>query len=103
MVQNYYYLPDINECSEGTDVCDHNCHNSVGSYYCSCSAGYRLHHDDTTCNSKLEAKLIDVDDYFLYTTLIQILMNVLKAQMVVFILVQTPRVAMNALVTLAIG
>ena len=30
-------------------------------------------------------------------------MNALKAQMAVFILVQTPRAAMNALVTLATG
>ena len=31
---------DINECQ--SDVCEHNCHNSIGSYYCECNSGYRL-------------------------------------------------------------
>lgn len=44
---------DIDECAEGTDICDQNCHNSVGNYYCSCEPGYRLHIDGTTCGSKL--------------------------------------------------
>lgn len=33
---------DINECIEGADECDHNCHNSIGSYSCSCRDGYQL-------------------------------------------------------------
>ena len=34
--------PDINECTSGQDQCEHNCWNTVGSYTCSCRAGYRL-------------------------------------------------------------
>ena len=34
--------PDINECTLGTNNCNHICHNTIGSYYCSCNAGYHL-------------------------------------------------------------
>ena len=33
---------DINECKQGSDRCDHNCTNTVGSYNCTCMDGYRL-------------------------------------------------------------
>ena len=42
---------DIDECSEGSHKCDQNCHNSVGSYACSCDDGYHLDRlNRTTCN-----------------------------------------------------
>ena len=44
---------DIDECTDGLDTCDQLCNNTVGSYYCNCSVGYRLLDDDTTCQSKL--------------------------------------------------
>ena len=40
---------DINECSEGTSGCDHNCTNTDGSYYCTCMDGYELESDNHTC------------------------------------------------------
>ena len=43
---------DIDECSDGLHTCDQLCNNTVGSYYCSCLAGYRLLSDDITCQSK---------------------------------------------------
>ena len=43
---------DIDECSEGIDRCDQNCHNSLGSYACSCDSGYRLDDHGMTCNGK---------------------------------------------------
>ena len=33
-------LTDINECIEGTSGCQHNCHNNIGSFTCSCNPGY---------------------------------------------------------------
>jgi len=33
---------DIDECRSNNGGCQHNCHNTVGSYRCSCRAGYRL-------------------------------------------------------------
>ena len=50
---------DIDECSEGTSGCDHNCTNTDGSYYCTCMDGYVLESDNHTCTG---------DDYVLYTT-----------------------------------
>jgi hypothetical protein len=32
---------DVNECS--SNRCDHHCHNTWGSYYCSCNSGFRSH------------------------------------------------------------
>ena len=43
-------FPDINECSLNTDGCAHICSNTIGSYTCSCRAGYRLQSDGHTCN-----------------------------------------------------
>ena len=40
---------DVDECAEGLDGCDHNCTNTVGSYYCSCMDGYVLEADNHTC------------------------------------------------------
>ena len=41
---------DINECSRGTDLCDQNCHNTIGSYYCSCNTGYFLTANGYSCH-----------------------------------------------------
>ena len=40
---------DIDECTEGTSGCDHNCTNTDGSYYCTCLDGYELESDNHTC------------------------------------------------------
>ncbi|XP_077993149.1 uncharacterized protein LOC144447117 [Glandiceps talaboti] len=50
---------DFDECFEGRDYlngtfCNQVCHNTVGSYYCGCHAGYELHSDKKTC--------IDIDE-----------------------------------------
>ena len=37
-----WQLIDIDECSEGSDSCAQLCINTVGSYTCSCTAGYIL-------------------------------------------------------------
>ena len=42
---------DIDECSEGTHVCDQICINNDGSYSCDCESGYTLA-DGYTCNGK---------------------------------------------------
>lgn len=41
---------DLDECEHGTHQCSHSCHNSVGSYHCSCPHGLRLSADDKTCD-----------------------------------------------------
>ncbi len=41
---------DIDECELGTDLCDHSCLDTYGSYMCSCRRGYHLSTDGFTCS-----------------------------------------------------
>ena len=36
----YIVSSDNDECSMGTDLCQQNCNNTLGSYECSCNSGY---------------------------------------------------------------
>ena len=45
----FIFPSDIDECEQGSDGCDHNCTNTVGSYYCTCMDGYELESDNQTC------------------------------------------------------
>ena len=40
---------DINECSKNNGGCNHICHNTVTSYYCSCNDYGELDVDNHTC------------------------------------------------------
>ena len=44
---------DIDECTAGTDMCAHNCLNTLGSYTCTCRQGYSLSLNNRTCNGML--------------------------------------------------
>ena len=44
---------DVNECSGSNGGCQHNCTNTIGSYYCSCTAGYYLDINDHSCTGKV--------------------------------------------------
>ena len=43
---------DFNECSRRNGGCDQACHNTLGSYFCSCWKGYRIAADQRTCEGK---------------------------------------------------
>ena len=43
---------DIDECASTSHGCDHQCHNTPGSYYCTCDNGYYLGLDGRTCIGK---------------------------------------------------
>ena len=45
-------MADIDECARDTDGCEHNCINSVGSYFCSCNTGYALTMDSKNCTGE---------------------------------------------------
>ena len=40
---------DTDECAQELDECDHNCTNTIGSYICTCMAGYMLQADNYNC------------------------------------------------------
>ena len=40
---------DVNECDTNNGGCEHNCHNYIGSYNCSCRDGYDLDPDYHGC------------------------------------------------------
>ncbi|KAK8397657.1 hypothetical protein O3P69_004441 [Scylla paramamosain] len=45
---------DIDECSSGTGICEHECINEPGSFRCSCRQGFHLRGDNTTCELESE-------------------------------------------------
>ena len=45
----WQYTIDINECSENVSGCAQLCHNTVGSYTCSCDIGYQLSSNNHSC------------------------------------------------------
>ena len=47
-----YTYPDIDECLSNNGGCHHNCHDSDGSYTCSCNDGYQLNSDGHTCEGR---------------------------------------------------
>ena len=43
---------DINECENANRTCEQNCTNEVGSFICSCEAGFSLDENNKTCTRK---------------------------------------------------
>jgi len=39
-------LSDIDECRSGSANCEHYCHDTAGSYECSCRPGYKMNPTD---------------------------------------------------------
>ena len=48
------YISDINECLTNNGGCQLNCHNSDGSYSCSCNNGYLLNNNGYTCEGRVQ-------------------------------------------------
>ena len=44
------FLSDDDECTLGIDTCTHACHDTPGSYTCSCESGFAMDADGHTCN-----------------------------------------------------
>ena len=59
LIQSHYHadslfhFTDVNECATGIDECNQNCHNTDGSYSCSCDPGYILYRDNLFCYGNL--------------------------------------------------
>ena len=46
---SYNFILDINECTNGTNLCEQTCYNTEGSYVCDCQPGYELS-NNLTCS-----------------------------------------------------
>lgn len=44
---------DVNECRYYQGVCDHKCENTEGSYRCSCTSGFQLSNDGSSCDGNV--------------------------------------------------
>lgn len=42
-------IPDLDECTMGVHSCEQSCHNTPGSYSCSCDEGFQLRADKRHC------------------------------------------------------
>ena len=42
-------IPDLDECTMGVHSCEQSCHNTPGSYSCSCEGGFQLRADKRHC------------------------------------------------------
>ena len=40
---------DVDECNSGTGNCSQGCVNTIGSYYCTCNAGYKMQASGKNC------------------------------------------------------
>ena len=64
---------DVDECQSENGGCEQNCTNTVGSFFCNCSDGFRLREDLLQCDGKFKitAKVfpygIEFTDYVLRT------------------------------------
>ena len=47
------HCTDIDECLNFGEGCQHNCTNTIGSYYCSCADGYYLDDNGHNCTCKM--------------------------------------------------
>ena len=53
-----FILPDIDECSDGTQNCSQTCTNTPGSFICGCyNSGFLLDNDGFTCNGMYKYNL----------------------------------------------
>ena len=84
-------------------MCAQNCHNTVGSYNCSCYTGYRLNADGFACDGEWIA-VYGIIKYTLLITMdcpVQILTSVLKALTCVLRTAPIPSAPTLVAVTLA--
>ena len=65
IILNMLYV-DIDECStnDGLGSCQQNCTNTIGSYFCSCSSGYTLGDNQSSCIGKVFHCALGVDSVY---------------------------------------
>ncbi len=70
-----YIYADVDECIDDIHDCSQNCHNTVGSYTCSCNDGFVIDSDSRGCNGiTYSYSYVYID--FTYFISLKILMSV---------------------------
>ena len=88
------HITDIDECATNNGNCGQTCNNTIGSYSCSCVAGYLLNADSRSCSGKINTFRYAKCTYLFHV--FQILMNVQKTMEIVRTRAQTPLEAIHA-------
>ena len=44
-----HLIADIDECEGDLHQCSQNCHNTIGSYTCSCNSGFQIGPNEKKC------------------------------------------------------
>ena len=52
---------DINECETAMNDCEQNCHNTIGSYSCTCNSGFVIDVDGHTCHGNFHVTFTCMD------------------------------------------
>ena len=60
----HHSLLDVDECTAGTDSCQHSCVNTVGSYTCTCNSGYSLNNDGQSCSGIYLTSVLNKGCYY---------------------------------------
>ena len=60
---------DIDECAEGSHLCDQTCTNMIGSYSCSCGSSYRLASNRLSCTDIMIRDIIMMSNLMLASNL----------------------------------
>ena len=56
MFCTFYFFADFDECSTDPHNCEHNCLNTLGSYRCTCRAGFDLFLNGRNCLGTTKSK-----------------------------------------------
>ena len=98
-------ITDHNECLTNENACDQNCHNSHGSYTCSCNTGYRLEADLTNCEGEDATLnvLYNASFTYHYASCVKILMSALITSLDAINCVPTQMAATHAVVMLVLN
>lgn len=64
-----YILTDVPECLVNNGGCQHGhyCHNTKGSYYCSCRTGFRLKPDRHNCEGNTDSHALHTYSWYIRT------------------------------------
>lgn len=57
-----FTIADMDECSFSEFLCQHECVNGPGSYYCTCPSGYNLLDDSRSCQGNIPALIKTPED-----------------------------------------